>query len=590
MHPIRPLVGLLAAATLAPLALAQPGADICANAPLITPGLYSGTTVGSTPDGNSGCGAADGAPDVWYKIVAPSARLLVVDTCTAANYDSVLALHSGCAGGVVRACNDDSCGLQSRVEYSAAAGETIYIRVSGFAGGVGTYTMSVAFQDPPPPPTNGPDVSVFQVLDIDYYATVNGINAYAVGTDSCNVGDAPVSWYSGTPFHPVIAQNMFRLKAGRFEQIGMSWLKHGFASTNSPGCGTCVQPPDGGAQLGIACTDAYGAGLNGSQGLLGPRSDVNAATGVFPWPFTSPSYSGDIARRLQVRQTDVNPANNAGAVYFVDTHYVTQDDAQWNNGLNNLSYRRLATPPATGVPNFAGSTQRFLPGIHAWRDTDSSVTLANADYIESYTINSQPRDITCRFIVGSKVTSNQDGTYTYEYAVHNINSHRSGGSFSVPVAPGLNVTNIGFHDVDYHSGEPYDNTDWTVVRTADALLWSSPQTHAQNPNSNALRWSTLYNFRFTVNAAPQQGDVSIGLFRPGTPAAVTASVDIPLPGCDPDVNQDGNVDQDDVAYLTNVIGGGANPTGIDPDFNRDGNADQDDIAALIDTVGGGGCP
>jgi len=60
--------------------------------------------------------------------------------------------------------------------------------------------------------------------------------------------------------------------------------------------------------------------------------------------------------------------------------------------------------------------------------------------------------------------------------------------------------------------------------------------------------------------------------------------------CDPDVNQDGNVDQDDVGYLINVVGGGANPTGIDPDFNHDGNADQDDIGALINTVGGGGCP
>ncbi|MCE7975054.1 MAG: hypothetical protein DYG92_12155 [Leptolyngbya sp. PLA1] len=62
------------------------------------------------------------------------------------------------------------------------------------------------------------------------------------------------------------------------------------------------------------------------------------------------------------------------------------------------------------------------------------------------------------------------------------------------------------------------------------------------------------------------------------------------PPCDPDVNQDGNVDQDDVTYLINVVGGGENPTGIDPDFNQDGNVDQDDVGALINTVGGGGCP
>lgn len=60
--------------------------------------------------------------------------------------------------------------------------------------------------------------------------------------------------------------------------------------------------------------------------------------------------------------------------------------------------------------------------------------------------------------------------------------------------------------------------------------------------------------------------------------------------CDPDLTSDGNVDQDDVIYLANVIAGGDNPLGIDPDFNRDGNADQNDLIALINTVGGGGCP
>jgi hypothetical protein len=60
--------------------------------------------------------------------------------------------------------------------------------------------------------------------------------------------------------------------------------------------------------------------------------------------------------------------------------------------------------------------------------------------------------------------------------------------------------------------------------------------------------------------------------------------------CEPDVNGDGNVDQDDVAYLVNVLAGGANPTGIDPDLNRDGNADQEDVSALVGVVAGGPCP
>jgi len=60
--------------------------------------------------------------------------------------------------------------------------------------------------------------------------------------------------------------------------------------------------------------------------------------------------------------------------------------------------------------------------------------------------------------------------------------------------------------------------------------------------------------------------------------------------CQPDLTQDGNVDQDDVSYLVNIIAGGPNPLGADPDFNHDGNADQDDIAALINVVAGAPCP
>lgn len=61
-------------------------------------------------------------------------------------------------------------------------------------------------------------------------------------------------------------------------------------------------------------------------------------------------------------------------------------------------------------------------------------------------------------------------------------------------------------------------------------------------------------------------------------------------GCDPDYNQDGNADQDDIMYLINVIAGGPNPTGLDPDYTHDGNADQDDVLALINVIAGGACP
>lgn len=62
------------------------------------------------------------------------------------------------------------------------------------------------------------------------------------------------------------------------------------------------------------------------------------------------------------------------------------------------------------------------------------------------------------------------------------------------------------------------------------------------------------------------------------------------PPCNPDFNQDGVADQDDVVYLIDVIGGGENFGGLDPDFNLDGVTDQDDVGMLISVIAGQACP
>ncbi|MFA6044577.1 MAG: phosphatase PAP2 family protein [Phycisphaerales bacterium] len=64
----------------------------------------------------------------------------------------------------------------------------------------------------------------------------------------------------------------------------------------------------------------------------------------------------------------------------------------------------------------------------------------------------------------------------------------------------------------------------------------------------------------------------------------------PLGSCNPDVNEDGNVDAGDIDYLINVIAGGTNELELDADFNHDGNLDQGDVDAIVNAVSGGGCP
>ncbi len=439
-----------------------------------------------------------------------------------------------------------------------------------------------------PCPAAGPDVFVARLTDVGYYGLAGNINAYAIGTDACNNGDTPVMWIASGVQHPVIAQNMYRLKNGRFEQIGQSWLKHGFSSTNSATCGTCVPPPMGGQQLGVNCSDAYGSGLNGGQTYLGPRSEVNPTTGVYTWPHGS-GTTGTIGMRLQVKVDDVTPALNPGARYFGEAHYVTADDAQFTtgtnpavNGLNNASYQEMNIPSQTSVPTLTGPIYRFEPAIKAWKNVDPSVTLVTADYIDT-TLGTP--GIVARFFVAGKATDNGNGTWHYEYAVYNLNADRAAGAFSIPTGSGVDVSNTGFHGVFAHSGEPYPNTAadmkaWPASVTSNAVTWATePFVGPTGHSSNALRWSTMYNYRFDASTPPTTGDAVITLFKPGTPTAISAP-GLPVPsdgGCPADFNQDGGVDGADVEAFYIVWEAGDEAA----DFNEDGGVDGGDVEAFF---------
>jgi hypothetical protein len=131
-----------------------------------------------------------------------------------------------------------------------------------------------------------------------------------------------------------------------------------------------------------------------------------------------------------------------------------------------------------------------------------------------------------RFVLAYKTTDIGGGQYHYEYALLNNNSDRGAQALSVPVGVGATISNVGFHDIDYHSGEPFSNTDWTSSVTGSTVSWAGVP-HATNPNANALRWSTTYNYRFDSNAAPIPGTLTITLFKPGSPTTVTVNADVP---------------------------------------------------------------
>jgi hypothetical protein len=385
----------------------------------------------------------------------------------------------------------------------------------------------------------GPDVIVGDVEDVaQFNAPVGTQVGLAIGTDSCNNGDQPVDWFQlPETDHPLVPQNLYRMSGGtnndtRFEQIGQSWMKHTFFALEDFICGNCnTSGCQTGSHLCPGCSDPYTSGLNGDQDSIGSRAWVNPFTGSFPSnanDHTGHVHNG-VSHRILVETSDLIPAQNTGASYFGEAAYITPHEFTWCqshptqcNMFNNYSYRRFSV---TGGPTFfnfspVSSTVRMQPAIEAWAATGATVQQVEPD----------PGNDGI-FFVGYKLTHINGGGYHCEYAVFNMNLDRAIQSFSLGA---LDATNIGFHAPPQHPGSAHDgtvgdagysNTPWTVTGSA---TWSS-ETFAQNPNANAIRWGTLYNFRFdSPHDFLATASATIGFFKTGQPISV--SVLVPVPG------------------------------------------------------------
>ena len=377
----------------------------------------------------------------------------------------------------------------------------------------------------------GPDVIVGDLSATQQFGSSGTQVGVAVGTVSCNNGTVALNWiaYPNTD-HPVIPQNLYRMSGGaandeRFEQIGQSWLKHAFAAGAGNACGFGCS--SGGGGLGPGCSDPYGASLNASQGSLGSRAWVNPFTGVFPSNSREHTGHNDVStaptHRALVEMNDLNTTMNPGATYFAEAQYVTPHEYAWCqshpgecNMYNNVSYRQFNVSGTTSFTFGAvGSTVRMAPAINAWPGATIN------------TIEPEP-GVDGRAFMAYKVTNTSAGVWHYEYALYNQNLDRAIQSFNVPLGCGITLTNLGFHAPLNHPGiandgtqgsAGYSNAPWTSNQTTSALSWSS-ETFGQNQNANAIRWGTLYNFRFDSDRPPLLTNATIGYFKNGAPSSI----------------------------------------------------------------------
>ncbi len=468
----------------------------------------------------------------------------------------------------------------------------------------------------------GPDaIAAIDPGPAGVWGSVNGVQGYSTIGGVCNLGDVslpgniPNPPYVTETNHPMWAQNFYRLSDVGFQQIGLSWVKHdGWNSDKNPcyGCdplSTCTPCTVEGClpTLEAGCKDIYQVCENGIQGWLGPRSQINPATGVWPIgglgseTYCNPASSGGkIACQLQIAAVDFEE-EFADARFFLEQQVITPDEWPGTTWINNVSYKeatigacaptlctgfdpcgddRACTPVGSCIhPINVPATNPIEANcqdaaIYAWGSLVSGV-----EYDEIQVPNDG------LLILAAKVTSAGIFGYDYEYAVYNMNSDRAVRSFKLTFSDPTTVrcNRIAFHDVDYHSGEPrpvpcstartcacsggandtlycdeqadcpggscsglvVDGTDWTwsvctpTLPPADPpmlteLEWKT-DLYSDNANANALRWGTLYNFRFRSLREPQPGGVPaiLGLFKPGTPTERPVTTIGPKPGLPP---------------------------------------------------------
>ncbi len=390
----------------------------------------------------------------------------------------------------------------------------------------------------------GPDALIGDLATGSFFGQADGVAAYAFGYATCNLGDAPLVFQANTNNHPLWTQNLYRLKDGLFQQIGMGHVIHGFFALEQSLCSSCTSVGMG--NLGPGCSDVNSASLAGTQNQLGPRWQVNPFTGEFAFPFfQSTPIPTAIGRRVQALVADVDPAQNDGAVYWAEVQVIAPGETNEPDRRNNASSRQIQFSPSL-APSYVEPAQREVSALVAWAAMDDQVHVAQDLFFDDGA-----------FYLASRAYDNGDGTWLYVYALHNQNNHRGARAFQMDLGSGT-VTDTGFSSPFYHSGDGVDgvtipNEPWAYSFVDENARWET-STFDENPNANALRWGAVNTFWFTSTREPISSSADITFFKPGAGGDTSEMGVIKPRMCLGDIDNGGTVNFGDLNQVLATFG------------------------------------
>ena len=433
-----------------------------------------------------------------------------------------------------------------------------------------------------------PDLIVSDITSATTFGAVDGKIAYSFGTTICNIGNSEAAWINGTNENPLISQTLYRLVDGQIQQIGIGFAHYTTPPLSGNACGLGCTPAGFNA-LGAGCSTTSSSTIHGLQSTLGPRTEIDPFTGDYPYPFTSIGQTGDaIYKRLQVNIADISDSN---ALYFVETQVITSAETTPATRANNVSYRQVTFTPGSATASVVGPTYTEQPAIFAWRDHGNGIGMPDAGVlITEITIAGDGI-----IHAGSLVTDLGDGTFRYDYAIHNQNAHNAISSLMVPGAGIFDgMTNRIFHGVDYHDDVDGLIDDSDIINRTSTIntYWAQSWTPANQlqEDDNAIRWGTTYSYSFTAPNEPRNYQSVLHYAVPGaggSPVPLVIETVTPIQGdvCFIDLNGDGVLNFYEVSTFLSSFSAQAPSV----DFVPDGMFNFFDVSSFLNALTAG-CP
>ncbi len=527
--------------------------------------------------GTSECGSRDGGGDAVYRFVAPESCLIVADTCRSV-FDTVLSVHTKCPPLIENQlrCSDDACGTQSSIAIEVEAGETYFLRVSGYGIEVGPYRLGVRCEERPDL-SEGPDLKVTGMDGIVQVEREGDAVAISMETTLCNVGSEPVDWYRNPdPRHPFLVFNAYRLWGGRLVQIGQSWVKHGFSASQQDGL--CLLPCiyDENDNLGSGCADVYSDDINTHQPTFGPRAEIDPRTGEFEYEgshiATASEQHGPLDHRLVISDDDLDPTIYPDAEFFAELVVVSPGDVDRSN---NLGWQQFFI--SRGGPGEDWSFD-FIHNL-----AENTTVLTNLEGATQTEIRAAGDGDGERCYLSSRVTRNDDGTYRYEYALFNFDVASGIEAFALAIPSGVEIHGAGFYSSGTRDSE-YETRLWEFSHGGGVASWST-EPFESRAEANPLFWGTLYNFWFDSTGEPTDVDVALRAFVPaGGPELVGRTTGPSAPRFKrSDANADGTTEISDAIYVLSFLftGGDAPPCPDAADANDSDDVDLSDGVAIL---------